>query len=107
MTGQWPKREIDHRNRVRDDNAWDNLREATSRQNKINSALKRSNRSGFRGVCFDNGRQKWRADIRDKGKRRTLGFYDAPELAAAAYAAAALKMHGPFAVVDAADGIEG
>lgn len=29
MTGVWPENEIDHKNRVRDDNRWENLREAT------------------------------------------------------------------------------
>ncbi len=29
MTGVWPSKEIDHKNRIRDDNRWVNLREAT------------------------------------------------------------------------------
>lgn len=36
MTGTWPKREIDHRNRKRNDNRWRNLREATPGQNRCN-----------------------------------------------------------------------
>lgn len=29
MTGKWPENEIDHKNRIRNDNRWENLREAT------------------------------------------------------------------------------
>jgi hypothetical protein len=28
VTGEWPSKEIDHKNRIRDDNRWENLREA-------------------------------------------------------------------------------
>jgi hypothetical protein len=34
MTGRWPKNETDHRDGCRSNDAWANLREATSRQNQ-------------------------------------------------------------------------
>lgn len=39
MTGEWPKEEIDHVNRVRDDDRWINLREATHSQNSFNRSF--------------------------------------------------------------------
>src|SRR6266850_3791104 len=36
MTGSWPKEEIDHRNGMGSDNAWNNLREATHSENMQN-----------------------------------------------------------------------
>ncbi|QDP62357.1 MAG: hypothetical protein Unbinned8472contig1000_57 [Prokaryotic dsDNA virus sp.] len=36
-TGEWPELMIDHKNRVKDDNRWDNLRQATAQENSINS----------------------------------------------------------------------
>ena len=36
MTGEWPKDQIDHINRVRDDDRWENLREANQSQNSYN-----------------------------------------------------------------------
>lgn len=36
MTGEWPKEEIDHINRVRSDNRFSNLREATRSSNNCN-----------------------------------------------------------------------
>jgi hypothetical protein len=40
MTGRWPASEIDHKNRIRDDDRFDNLREATSQQNTFNRVRK-------------------------------------------------------------------
>ncbi len=42
------------------------------RSNKLNKA----NKSGVRGVCFDQRSGKWRADIGFKGRRIGLGYYD-------------------------------
>lgn len=36
MTGQWPKDQMDHKNRIRDDDRWENLRQATQSQNSYN-----------------------------------------------------------------------
>lgn len=36
MTGEWPKADVDHVNRVRSDNRWANMREATRSQNLAN-----------------------------------------------------------------------
>jgi hypothetical protein len=33
VNGEWPKNEVDHENEVKNDNSWNNLREATSQQN--------------------------------------------------------------------------
>jgi len=36
MTGEWPKDQMDHINRIRDDDRWENLRQATQSQNSYN-----------------------------------------------------------------------
>ena len=36
MTGEWPKYEIDHINRIRHDNRWDNLRDVSHKDNLTN-----------------------------------------------------------------------
>lgn len=51
MTGAWPVYEMDHDNRIRSDDRWSNLREATSSQNKYNKPQQDS-ALGLRGVYF-------------------------------------------------------
>lgn len=97
MTGRWPDPEVDHENRVKNDNRWDNLREATSSQNKMN---KRSGggKFGKRGVSR-NGR-KYKAVIGIDGGYVHLGTYSSPAEAHAAYARASVELHGEFGRMD-------
>lgn len=88
-------REIDHRNQVRDDNRWDNLREATKAEQQINSATQKNNKHG-RGVDYRADRKKWRATIYVGGKAVSLGTFDTKEEAQAAYRAGAIKHYGEF-----------
>lgn len=92
--GQWPNKNIDHINGLRDDNRLSNLREASQSenlQNQHNPGL--SNKSGYLGVHFrkDNGR--WVAQITVNRKRKHLGCFLSPELASMAYLDAKRKLH--------------
>jgi hypothetical protein len=91
--GEWPDCEIDHINGDRTDNRIENLRLATSAQNKQNVGLKSSNRSGFTGVSWFKACKCWRADITLNGKAIYLGRFDTPEAAAEAYAKAKAELH--------------
>lgn len=75
MTGEWPKEFIDHDDRIRDNNKWDNLFEATNQENQRNQSLRRDNTSGVTGVVFHKDRGKWSARIRITGKYLTLGYF--------------------------------
>lgn len=91
-----PGIEVDHRDRTRKlDNRRSNLRLATGRQNQGNAGLAVTNTSGYRGVSPLNGR--WRAQIRDHGRVRHLGYFDDPAEAARAYDRAAAEVFGAFA----------
>lgn len=96
-TGHWPKHQIDHKNNRRTDNRWSNLRSATSQQNKWNARTPRHNTSGFKGVSWATRDQKWRAQIKVGDRPRSLGAFDCPREAHAAYVAAAKKHFGEFA----------
>jgi HNH endonuclease len=87
--GTWP-REIDHVNRIRDDNRLSNLRSASRSLNALNSKVKATNRSGVTGVnhVADCYRNPWRAFIMVNGNPITLGYFATKEQAAAARAAA-------------------
>jgi hypothetical protein len=94
MTGEWPINEIDHKNRVRDDNKWSNLREATSSQNHRNA---RALTSGLKGTHFDKQSNRWRAFIHQNGKQRYLGNFATAAEAHAAYCTAAMGIDPEFA----------
>lgn len=91
-------RQGDHINHNTLDNRRGNLRIASSRENQRNRGKRRDNSSGFKGVVrHRNG--KWMSRIRIAERRIYLGVFDTPELAHAAYAAAAAQYHGEFARV--------
>ncbi len=97
MTGEWPKEQIDHKNGIKHDNSWRNLREATAGQNIANRGKQSNNRSGFKGVHFCNRNKKWIARIGRDGATHYIGSFDDLEMAARAYADALPRYHGKFA----------
>lgn len=96
MTGEWPKKQADHKNTNRSDNRWDNLREATQAQNKTNLKLRSNNTSGYKGVTWDAKLSKWKAQIGYGGKHIYLGVFSDKEDAKKAYDISAAKLHGDF-----------
>ncbi|NVM41916.1 HNH endonuclease [Ochrobactrum intermedium] len=97
MTGEWPSSGIDHRDTVKSNNAWSNLRPASQAQNAANCGMRSFNTSGFKGVTFDKKKGRWMAQIQVRGKCVHLGYHATPENAHAAYVEAAGKIHGEFA----------
>lgn len=92
---EMPVEQIDHINGVKTDNRLSNLRQATHSENICNQRSRKDNVSGYRGVGR-NGR-KWRAEIKKDGRVYRLGRFETAEMAAAAYAEAAARLHGEFA----------
>jgi HNH endonuclease len=95
MTGEWPKEQIDHANDIKADDRWRNLREATQAQNTANGPIRVTNKCGFKYVTRVN--RKWRARIVVSDKQIHLGYFPTPELAHAAYYAAAKQYFREFA----------
>jgi hypothetical protein len=93
--GVWPKREIDHKNLIRDDNRIENLRDVTRQQNCCNVGMHSRNKVGFKGVvAIPYG--KYRAQIGIDGLLMNLGHFDTPELAHAAYVKASQQHHQQY-----------
>lgn len=99
-TGKWPAPFLDHKNRVRDDNRWDNLRIATKAQQSANTKIHATNTSGYRGVHYEAKREtprKWIAQIWLNNHTTTLGYFLSAEEASEAYEAAFHQRFGEFA----------
>jgi len=86
---------VDHKNLVRDDDRYKNLRPATRSQNGANRRRYKNNKSGFKGVDFRKG--LWRTQIKKNGVTRHIGYFKTPGSAHRAYLKEARKMHGRFA----------
>jgi hypothetical protein len=85
--GTWPEGEIDHINRLRDDNRISNLRDVDRQTNNINTSIRADNKSGFKGVHWHKQSSKWRASARRNGKPVHLGSFRSQVEASAAYQA--------------------
>lgn len=88
---------IDHMDGNGLNNSWANLRPASRIMNGANSTRRKNNASGFKGVCFNPKVGKWRASINFNRKHISLGTYDTPEQAHAAYLEKAKELFGEFA----------
>lgn len=100
MTGQWPAEHIDHRNCIKTDNRFSNLREATRRQNNQNCRHLSTNKSGLKGAHFDPRDGRYYPRILANGVLYTLGGFDTAIEAHEAYCSAARILHGEFANFD-------
>jgi uncharacterized NAD-dependent epimerase/dehydratase family protein len=95
--------DVDHINRDKLDNRPENLRLATTAQNRANIGKQRNNSTGYKGVFLDKG--KFRAKIKTNGTQCFLGSYSTAIAAAVAYDTAALAAFGQFAMTNAQMGL--
>ena len=97
--GAWPASEVDHIDGDGSNNRICNLRLATRSQNCTNTKAKRWKAVPLKGVCESarvNGR-KYRATIFVNGRYESLGTFETPSEAHAAYVEAAKMAFGDFA----------
>ena len=87
----WVPVEVDHRDHVRTNNRWDNLRAATNIVNNKNKSRQLNNTSGTVGVYWYKDLGRWRAKVQVDGKDIHLGYFDKFEDAVAAREAANIK----------------
>jgi hypothetical protein len=93
MTGSWPEDEVDHKDRVRSNNRWENLRPADhSIQQRNRSFL--IGKSGFRGVIYQQNSKNFKVQIRVDGKCRHFGTFSDPAEAAKFYDQKVLELFG-------------
>jgi hypothetical protein len=93
--GEWPSAIVDHIDGNPLNNVLSNLRLASKSQNSMNAKTPCTNTTGFKGVRIRGS--KYNAQIKFNGKKYSLGNFDTPELAHAAYCGAAKVLFGEFA----------
>jgi hypothetical protein len=82
--GCFPKEDIDHKNRIRNDNRLCNLRAVSRTDNCQNISLPSHNKSGHLGVSWFATQKKWTVYIKVNKKNKWLGYYKNIEDAIAA-----------------------
>lgn len=97
--GEFPDKDLDHKNGAPLDNHVDNLREATPTQNGQNKKKRKDSRSQLKGASYCSTRDKYEARIKVKGRHLSLGRFDTAEEAHEAYKKVAQKAFGEFARV--------
>jgi hypothetical protein len=94
VEGSMPKKDVDHRNGLRTDNRYANLRQVTRSTNNQNQRKPHPrSATGFLGVRLDKRYGRYYASIYYDGRKHGLGGYTTPEEAHAAYVAAKRKHH--------------
>lgn len=78
MTGKLPS-EVDHKNHIRNDNRWCNLRASNGYINSRNQKLRNTNTSGHNGVYWCKTKEKWYVRIGLNGKNLHGGYFEVKE----------------------------
>lgn len=95
VKAEWPTNKIDHRDRVKNNNVFSNLRDVTHSMNMQNqSKPHKGNISGFIGVTFHKATGKWCVRLVRKGTRKKhYGLFSTPEEASEHYLRLKNEMH--------------
>jgi len=94
--GRWPLRELDHINRVREDNRITNLREVTRSENSCNRSMRSDSTTKLQGVSWDKRDKKWKAHVCLNGKT-SAGYFTSLGEAAEWVRQKRAELHGEFA----------
>lgn len=73
--GHFPIGDIDHKNRIRNDNRIVNLRDVSRTDNCQNISLPKHNKSGHIGVSWIKSHTLWTVYVKVNKKNKWLGYY--------------------------------
>jgi hypothetical protein len=97
VTGEFPAEQVDHIDGNPINNRIENLRQATNAQNRRNVRISKSNKSGYKGVCWNKRSAKWVAVIKKDKQHHFLGYFNDVIDAHNAVKNARESLHGEFA----------
>ena len=87
---------VDHKNGDTTDNRPRNLRACNNAENLRNRDKNKNNKSGAKGVSWDEHHKAWRAQIQHHGKKLNLGNYSTIKEASKVYQRKASELFGQF-----------
>lgn len=91
--------EIDHNDKNKLNNAWENLRDAAHFENASNVFKRANNIAGIKGVSWSKSNNCWRMDIQSRGIKY-FSYHETQELAYKAYCAKSTELHKEFGCAD-------
>lgn len=97
--GYSPK-EIDHINRIKDDNRIENLREVNRSQNMMNCKKQDDCSSIYKGVYWNKRNKRWQSQIVKNNIRIYIGLFNLEKDAAKAYNQKAIELFGEYAYLN-------
>ena len=97
QTGEWPSFPIDHKDRVRHNNSWSNLRKSDGTCNAHNKPAQKNSLTGKKGVGFRKDIKKFYSRISHGGKTHFLGYVDSESEAIRRYNEKADQLYGSHA----------
>ena len=96
VNGCLPEELIDHKNGIRSDNRYSNLRNANYCQNSQNSIVQKNSGTKVKGVCWARHANKWMAYVNSNGRRNHIGYFSDKDDAVSAVMAARERLHKEF-----------
>lgn len=96
VTRTWPTEIIDHKNTIRHDNSWLNLRHISIANNNKNTSTPITNTSGIKGVYWCKTSNRWIAQIYRNSKRVYLGSFTEIDKAQLTIQQARQQFHGEY-----------
>lgn len=97
VTGEYPSFIVDHKDHVRWNNRWSNLRKADEAMNSWNTRRRSDNTSGVKGLCKDSRTGLWRARLGFRGRVYSCGYHKTKRAATEALRVRRNELHGEFA----------
>lgn len=95
---------VDHINGDKRDNRKNNLRLCTHSQNSANRTHPPQGRSGYYGVYWHEGKQKWQARVMKDYRDFSVGYFKEARDAALARDVKAVELFGEFATLNFPEG---
>jgi hypothetical protein len=92
---------VDHRKRTETlDNRKGNLRYATNSQNQANKRVQSNNKTGYKGICWNKRRSRWRVQVWLGGKAVYEKSFVSLQDAIEAHSREATRIYGEFALLN-------